>query len=148
MPQLSLHSPFGALTLSEEEGYIVSLDEGWGRDQTETPLLIQVRELLQNYFDGQPVDFSTLPLMLHGTDYQKCVWKALRQIPYGHTRRYSDLASEIGGSARSVGRAVGANPILLLVPCHRVVGAHGLCGYSGFNGIDDKARLLDLEGRL
>lgn len=145
MPQLSFHSPLGSLTLSEEDGMIVSVDEGWGRDQTETPLLVKARALLQDYFDGETVDFTTIPLQLYGTDYQKRVWNAVRQIPYGHTRRYGEIAREVGGSAQSVGTAVGANPILLLVPCHRVVSTRGHGEYSGFNGRDDKARLLDLE---
>lgn len=149
MPQLSLHTPFGALTLSEEDGHIVSLDEGWGRDQTETPLLCRARDMLQAYFDGEPVDFSTLPLAPpFGTDYQKRVWNVLRRIPHGQTRRYAEIAAEAGGNARSVGQAVAANPILLLIPCHRVVAAKGLGGYSGFEGVEDKARLLELEKGL
>lgn len=145
MPQLSFQSPFGTLTLSEEEGAIVSLDEGQGRDQEKTPLLERVVSLLQDYFEGQSVDFHDIPVELYGTDYQKRIWQALRKIPYGTTCFYSDLAHEVGGSAQSVGHAVGLNPIPLIIPCHRVIGRSGLVGYSAFGGVEDKAWLLELE---
>lgn len=148
MPQLSFHSPFGELTLSEEDGHIVSLDEGRGRDQTETPLLLQVRDLMQDYFDGEKVDFSKVPLLLSGTEYQKRVWDVLRAIPHGETCTYSDIAKKLNTHPRAVGNAIGANPILILVPCHRAVGLHNLGGYSGFNGVEDKERLLELERAL
>lgn len=147
MPQLSFHSPFGALTLSEEDCQIVSLDEGWGRDQTETPLLSKLRDMMQDYFDGEPVDFSSIPLDLYGTDYQKRVWTALRAIPYGQTRTYAELAQEVGGSPQSIGQAVAHNPLLILIPCHRVLPSHGKSygDYSGFEGPESKAMLLELE---
>lgn len=145
MPQLSFHTPLGDLTLSEDNGYIVSLDEGWSRDQTETPLLTSVRDLIQDYFDGQNVNFNTVPLLLYGTPYQKRVWQEVRRIPHGKTCFYGDIAQRVGGSPRSVGNAVGANPIILIIPCHRVVSTRGIGHYSGFNGHDDKVRLLDLE---
>ncbi|GAD10559.1 methylated DNA-protein cysteine methyltransferase [Gluconobacter frateurii NBRC 103465] len=145
MPQLSCHSPLGALTISEDEGRIVALDWGWGRDQEETPLLVKVRDLLEKYFDGEAVDFSVLPFSPDGTPYRQKVWKALLQIPHGETRTYAEIATQAGGSARSVGGAMGANPIPVLIPCHRVVGTTGLGGYSGLNGIEDKKILLDLE---
>lgn len=147
MPQLSFHSPLGALTLSEEEGQIVSLDEGWGRDQTETPLLLKVRDMMQDYFDGEVVDFQPIPLMLCGTAYQERVWAALRAIPHGQTRTYGELARTIGGSPQSIGQAVARNPLLILVPCHRVLPSHGkdYGDYSGFDGAESKAFLLELE---
>jgi len=148
MPQLSCHSPFGALTISEDEGQIVALDWGWGRDQKETPLLLKARDLLERYFDGESVDFDTLPYRPYGTPYRQKVWDALRRIPYGKTRTYADIAAEVGGSARSVGGAVGTNPIPILIPCHRVVGRAGLGGYSGLGGIADKHAMLHLEGVL
>lgn len=145
MPQLSCHSPLGALTISEDDHKIVALDWGWGRDQEETPLLITVRDRLERYFDREAVDFSDLPFDPYGTDYQKKIWAGLLNIPYGTTRYYSDFASEYGGSARSIGGAAGANPIPILIPCHRIIGRSGLGGYSGMNGIDDKKMLLNLE---
>jgi len=145
MPQLSCHSPLGALTISEDDGHIVALDWGWGRDQEETPLLIKVRDLLEKYFDGERVDFSDLPFSPYGTPYRQKIWKAILKIPYGETRTYAEIAAQAGGSARSIGGAMRANPIPVLIPCHRVVGATGLGGYSGLNGIEDKKILLDLE---
>ncbi len=144
MPQLSLHSPIGDLTVSEEAGEIVALDWGWGRDQTETPILLRARTALQDYFDGAPLA-EDLPLKPHGTAYRQRVWQALRQIPAGQTRTYIEIARVAGGSARSVGGANAANPIAIFIPCHRVVATAGLGGYSGGDGLQTKQKLLALE---
>jgi methylated-DNA-[protein]-cysteine S-methyltransferase len=146
VPQLLLHTPIGDLTISEEGGAIVAVDWGWGRDQTETALLLRARDQLQEYFDGQRTEFD-LPLAPHGTDYRRRVWAALREIPPGTTRTYAEIARSAGGSARSVGRANGANPIPVLIPCHRVVAAAGVGGYSGGDGLATKRFLLQLETR-
>ncbi|GBQ24346.1 O6-methylguanine-DNA methyltransferase [Acetobacter estunensis NRIC 0472] len=145
MPQLSLHSPLGPLTLTEEDGAIISLDWGWGRDQTETPLLCQARDWLDAWFDTPKGQFP-FALAPFGTAYQKKVWDALLRIPASETRTYAQIAAEVGGSPRSVGQAVGRNPVPILIPCHRVVAASGLGGYSGDGGVDDKVWLLELEG--
>ncbi|WP_291365738.1 methylated-DNA--[protein]-cysteine S-methyltransferase [Acetobacter sp. UBA5411] len=145
MPQLSLHSPLGPLTLTEEDGAIIALDWGWGRDQTETPLLCEARDWLDQWFDA-PAGSFPYPMKPWGTDYQKKVWAALCEIPLGETRTYKQIAEKVGGSARSVGQAVGRNPVPVLIPCHRVVAAHGLGGYSGDGGVDDKMWLLEFEG--
>jgi methylated-DNA-[protein]-cysteine S-methyltransferase len=144
VPQLSLHSPLGDLTVSEQDGRIVALDWGWGRDQTRTPLLALARDLLDAYFDGTHRDFG-LPLAPAGTPYQLRVWEVLRAIPYGETRSYGAIAAEAGGSPRAVGMANAANPIPIFIPCHRVVAAAGLGGYSGGDGPITKQALLDLE---
>ncbi len=144
MPQLSLHSPLGDLTVSEQDGRIVALDWGWGRDQTPTPLLARARDLLDAYFDGPVTEFD-LPLAPAGTPYQRRVWQALCAIPYGQTRSYGALAGLVGGSPRAIGMASAANPIPILIPCHRVVAAGGLGGYSGGDGPATKRALLDLE---
>ncbi|WP_029604998.1 methylated-DNA--[protein]-cysteine S-methyltransferase [Kozakia baliensis] len=144
MSQLSLHSPLGPLTLSEDEGAIVALDWGWGRDQSETPLLVRARDMLERYFDGEVENFD-LPLAPFGTAYRQRVWSALRDIPYGSTTNYKKLAEIAGGSARSIGGAMATNPIPILIPCHRVLGSRGLGGYSGEGGLDDKEFLLGLE---
>jgi methylated-DNA-[protein]-cysteine S-methyltransferase len=144
VPQLSLHSPIGDLTVSEESGEIVALHWGWGRDQTETPILIRARSALRDYFDGAPL-LKDLPLKPHGTAYRQRVWQALRQIPAGQTRSYIEIARIAGGSARSVGGANAANPIAIFIPCHRVVATTGLGGYSGGDGLQTKQKLLDLE---
>lgn len=146
MPQLSLHSPIGDLTVSEEDGQIVALDWGWGRDQTETPLLLRARAALEAYFDGAQMRFD-LPLAPAGTPYQQRVWQALCTIPPGQTRTYAEIARQAGGSPRSVGGANSVNPIPILIPCHRVLACHGLGGYSGGEGLETKRYLLDLEAR-
>ena len=144
MPQISLHSPVGDLTLSEEAGRIVALDWGWGRDQTETPLLRAAREQLFAYFDGALSAFD-LRLDPPGTPYQRRVWQALCDIPYGRTQTYTEVAARAGGVARAVGQANRVNPIPILIPCHRVVAAGGFGGYSGGEGLDTKRWLLALE---
>jgi methylated-DNA-[protein]-cysteine S-methyltransferase len=144
MPQLSFHTPLGALTLSEDDGAIVALDWGFGRDQAETALLRRGRDQLQAYFDGLLTAFD-LPLVPAGTPYRQRVWEALSAIPFGQTRSYAEIARKAGGSARSVGGANAANPIPIIIPCHRVVGATGLGGYSGAEGIATKRWLLNLE---
>ena len=146
MPQLSLHTPIGDLTVSEEDGAIVALDWGWGRDQTETPLLIRAKQQLHEYFDGERLHFD-LPLAPQGTPYRRRVWQALMDIPCAETRSYRDIARVAGGSARSVGGANGANPIPILIPCHRVVASDGIGGYSGGEGLPTKRYLLELEIR-
>jgi methylated-DNA-[protein]-cysteine S-methyltransferase len=103
---------------------------------------------LQAYFAGQLRHFD-LPLDLHGTDFQLKVWRELGRIPYGETRSYMQMATAIGTprAVRAVGAANGANPIPIVVPCHRVIGASGkLVGYGG--GLPLKKRLLELEGAL
>ncbi|MCQ4162188.1 methylated-DNA--[protein]-cysteine S-methyltransferase [Roseomonas sp. GC11] len=147
MPQLSFLTPLGTLTLSEEDGAIVALDWGRGRDQEETPLLLAARDQIQDYFDGQRSRFD-LPLAPYGSTFQKKVWAALCDIPAGETRSYAELALAVGSVARAVGQANGANPIPILIPCHRVIGAGGrLGGYSGGEGPETKRYLLELERR-
>ena len=145
LPQLSLHSPVGDLTVSEENGAIVAIDWGWSRDQTETDLLREARLQLHDYFDGKRDRFA-LPLAPAGTPYQRRVWQALCDIPPGATRTYADIARVAGGSPRAVGGANGRNPIPIVIPCHRVVATTGIGGYSGGEGLPTKRFLLALEG--
>jgi len=147
MPQLSMHSPVGDLTVSEDDGTIVALDWGWGRDQEPTLLLQRSIDCLQRYFDGADEAFE-LPLRLHGSPFQRRVWAEMRRIPRGGTLTYGQLAARIDGIARSVGTACGANPVPIIVPCHRVLAANGLGGYSGDGGVETKVALLRLEGAL
>jgi methylated-DNA-[protein]-cysteine S-methyltransferase len=144
VPQLSLHTPTGDVTVFEEDGAIVSLDWGWVPEQTPTPLLERAREQLYAYFDGGLRTFD-LPLRPAGTTYRRAVWDTLCTIPYGETRTYLDIARQAGGSARSVGQANGHNPIPLIIPCHRVVAAGHLGGFSGGEGLETKRWLLALE---
>ena len=149
MPQLSLHTPIGDLTLSEEDGALVALDWGWGRDQTPTPLLAEACARLQDYFDGRcDAAAVDLPLAPSGTAFQRRVWDALRRIPLGATCTYGELAATTRSAARAVGQANGANPLPILIPCHRVVAAGGLGGYSAPGGLETKTWLLAHERRL
>ncbi len=110
------------------------------------PALRTAAAQLEEYFSGTRTSFS-LPLAPRGTAFQLDVWKALADIPYGVTTTYGELARRVGrpGAARAVGQANGANPLPIVVPCHRVVAADGgLGGYAG--GADTKRRLLALEG--
>jgi methylated-DNA-[protein]-cysteine S-methyltransferase len=148
MTQLSLHSPVGDLTISEDDGAIVSVDWGWGAIQTQTPLLLAARDQINAYFDGETTPFA-LALRPHGTAFQQKVWQAMCAIPYGETLTYGDIAKTLGSAARAVGGACGRNPLPILIPCHRVVGAGGnLGGYSGDGGLETKTALLRLEGAL
>src|SRR5271167_896654 len=95
VPQLSLHTPVGDITVFEEDGAIVALDWGWVLDQAPSPVLEQAREQLQAYFDGELREFK-LPLAPTGTAYRRAVWQALCGIPYGETRSYQDIALTAG----------------------------------------------------
>jgi methylated-DNA-[protein]-cysteine S-methyltransferase len=144
MPQLSLHTPVGDITVFEEDEAIVSLDWGWVSDQAPSRVLQCAKEQLEAYFDGGLKEFD-LPLAPPGTAYRRQVWQALCAIPYGETLSYQDIAVKAGGSARSVGQANGRNPIPLIIPCHRVVATTHIGGYSGGDGLPTKRWLLALE---
>ena len=148
MPSLSVRTGVvDDVTLFEEDGAIVALEWGWGRDQDATSLLVRAREQLEAYFEGELQAFD-LPLAPRGTVYRQGVWAALRDIPYGEVRTYGQIAAVAGGVARSVGQANGANPIAILIPCHRGVAGAGLGGFSGGDGLETKRRLLHLERRV
>jgi methylated-DNA-[protein]-cysteine S-methyltransferase len=146
VPQLSLHTPVGDLSVSEEDGAVVAIDWGWGSQQIATTLLNRACEQLHAYFDGELTEFS-LPLAPAGTAYRQRVWQALCAIPYGATRSYADIARAAGGSPRSVGQANGNNPIPIVIPCHRVLATTNLGGYSGGDGLVTKRWLLAHESR-
>ncbi|NBJ92476.1 methylated-DNA--[protein]-cysteine S-methyltransferase [Parablautia muri] len=113
--------------------------------ESETDLLKRAGNQLIEYFQGKRTEF-TLPLAPQGTDFQKKVWKALRTIPYGQTRSYGQIAAQIGNSkaCRAVGGANNKNPIMIFIPCHRVIGADGsLVGFGG--GLYAKEYMLNLE---
>lgn len=145
MPQLTALTPLGDLTLSEQDGAIVALDWGRGRDQSPTTLLTRATAALNAYFDGVLDPFADLPLNPAGTPFQRRVWAAMQAIPRGQTRRYGDLARDLRSSPRAVGIACGVNPIPIIIPCHRVTGSGGLGGYSGGDGPATKRYLLGLE---
>jgi methylated-DNA-[protein]-cysteine S-methyltransferase len=114
----------------------------------ETRTLARTRAWLSAYFDGAAAEIGDLPLEMHGAPFEQRVWRALVDIPPGRTTSYGAIAKKLGdaGAARAVGAANGANPIAIIVPCHRVIGSSGsLVGYGG--GLDRKMWLLDHERR-
>ena len=112
--------------------------------EAETDILRAVRFWLDAYFSGDDPSARSLPLAPEGTPFQKKVWKAISSIPYGKTSTYGQIAAAVGSSPRAVGGAVGANPLLIGVPCHRVVGRNGaITGFSA--GTEVKRRLQQLE---
>ncbi len=152
-------SPLGKMLLAaDDEGlmgawfygqryFARGLDDSKKSAEDEAPALAVARRWLDAYFAGERPDVAGLPLAPHGTAFQRRVWDALLAISYGETRTYGELAAELGSSPRAVGAAVGRNPISVIVPCHRVLGANGsLTGYAG--GLDRKETLLELEGAL
>ena len=152
----TIESPVGALTLvAGDEGLVAILWENDDPDRVKLsavedddthPVLVEAVRQLRDYFDGRRRSFS-VPLDFRGTAFQKQVWTALLTIPFGETRSYSQIAEQIGNPAavRAVGAANGKNPISIVAPCHRVIGASGkLTGFAG--GLEAKALLLTLEG--
>ncbi len=141
----SLDSPVGRLTLTERDGGIAALDWSSSGGVAETDLLRAAVAELEGYFSGAVKNFS-VPLKPEGSGFQQKFYTSLCAIPYGETRTYGDLAAELGVSAQAIGQACGANPLAILIPCHRVLGASSLGGYSGRRGIETKVALLKLEG--
>jgi len=153
----TLPSPLGTLQLTAQNGRLTGVhfpgqkhdrpaQFGWQRDDDE-PVLAKARAQLAEYFDGKRSDFD-LPLAPAGTDFQQAVWQALLEVPFGATSTYGAIAQVIRrpSAVRAVGAAVGANPIGIVVPCHRIIGSDGsLTGYAG--GLDRKVKLLALESR-
>jgi methylated-DNA-[protein]-cysteine S-methyltransferase len=116
------------------------------------PHIVAMREWLDAYWAGRDPSPHSVPLDLHGSAFQRAVWQALLAIPFGRTRTYGEIAAQVSGAGfvavpRATGTAVGRNPVSILVPCHRVIGANGsLTGYAG--GLPRKERLLQHEGVL
>jgi methylated-DNA-[protein]-cysteine S-methyltransferase len=128
----------------------VPIEAGPLRTDAPDGLLASALDELRRYFAGETVDFGALPLSVNsGTDFERAVWKALSAIPYGEMRTYGQIAAEVGepDAARAVGTACNRNPLPIVVPCHRVVGADGkLVGFGG--GVWRKKILLELEARV
>jgi methylated-DNA-[protein]-cysteine S-methyltransferase len=151
-----IESPIGKLKLvAGEKGLVAIL---WERDSprrvrlgdlaenVEHPVLVETEWQLGEYFAGKRKEFS-IALDMRGTKFQRDVWQALREIPFGETRSYGQLARQLANprATRAVGAANGRNPVSIIVPCHRVVGSTGkLTGFAG--GLDAKSYLLRLEG--
>ena len=140
--------PIGKICIEEENNYITALymDDNIRENEMETELLRKVYGQLTEYFAGERKEFQ-LPIRLEGTEFQKKVWAALQTIPYGETRTYGEIAKQIGNEKafRAVGGANNKNTVLIIVPCHRVIGADGsMVGFGG--GLAVKKHLLELEG--
>lgn len=142
---LTIDSPVGALTITEEDGAIAAIGWGGERRGDRTPLLAEAARQLGAYFARSLRQFE-LPLAPKGSPFEKRVWAAMQQIPYGETRSYGDLAHAVQSAPRAIGGACGRNPIPIVIPCHRVLARAGLGGYSGAGGLETKSALLSLEG--
>ena len=147
MKQLSMHTPLGDITIFEDADAIVALDWGWSSTQQPSALLLNAKQQLDEYFDGDRSSFA-LPLAPRGTAFQARVWGVMATIVAGKTMTYGDIAAKIHSNPRPVGSACGKNPIPILIPCHRVLASGGLGGYSGEGGLETKQALLALEGAL
>ena len=144
------HSPVGYIQLEYENGIVTALKSADTDVKVDPPSTLSkiVFQQLDEYFAGTRTEFA-FPYRLQGTIFQEKVWQALREIPYGETRSYKDIAEAIGHpkAFRAVGMANNANPIFIAIPCHRVIGANGsLVGYGG--GLEMKKALLELEKRV
>lgn len=145
-----MDSPIGRLLLEQDETGLCGVrllgrEESAGQAEW-TPLLRETREQLSAYFAGSLRAFD-LPLSMRGSDFDRQVWQTLEKVPFGEIRSYGQIALEIGRekASRAVGRACGRNPLLIVVPCHRIVGVSGrLTGFAA--GMEAKARLLEIEG--
>jgi methylated-DNA-[protein]-cysteine S-methyltransferase len=147
-------SPIGQVRVTESDGFVVAIRLGAIRQEDSrqislrrgyTRILREAEKQLTEYFSGCRRSFS-FPFLFDGTAFQRAVWRALSEIPYGETRSYSEVAAAVGcrKGARAVGQAVGANRLPILIPCHRVIAADG--GLGGFGcGLDAKRFLLKLE---
>jgi methylated-DNA-[protein]-cysteine S-methyltransferase len=143
MRRLVMDSPLGPLTLSEAGGILVALD--WHAEPGEgSPLLAEAVRQLQGYFSGTRAEFD-LPLDW-GRGLNAAVRRAMAAIPFGETRTYGEIARAVGAPAQAVGQACGANPLPILIPCHRVLGHKGLGGFSARGGVETKVALLRHEG--
>ncbi|MDA0701986.1 MAG: methylated-DNA--[protein]-cysteine S-methyltransferase [Proteobacteria bacterium] len=146
--QRTLATPTGPLTVTERAGAIRGVVWADRNAADDTPLLRRAAEQIASYFAGDLHEFD-LPLAPEGTEFHLAVWRALCRIPYGETRTYGELAAEVGAIARAVGTACGANPIPVIIPCHRILAAGGRTGgFSGGQGVETKFKLLGLEGAV
>ena len=143
--KVAVETPVGPLGADHDGQAITRLIWGRAGNLSDGPLGSRFRIELEAYFAGDLHDF-TLPLAPGGSAFQQDFLRALLAIPYGETRTYGDLAKDLDVSPQAIGQACGANPIAILIPCHRVLAADGLGGYSGAGGIEAKVTLLKLEG--
>ncbi|MBE1292173.1 MAG: methylated-DNA--[protein]-cysteine S-methyltransferase [Rhodobacteraceae bacterium] len=143
MLRLTVDTPTGPMTLTEKDGAIVRAEwESGGTD--DTPLLREAAAQLVAYFDDPAQGFD-LPLKVEASEFQQRVCDAMLEIPLGETRTYGELSKDLGVPAQAIGQGCGGNPIPVIIPCHRVLGANGLGGFSGLGGVETKVWLLKHE---
>ena len=144
--RLSITSPFGPITLIEENGFLVKLEWNKQSNEISNSLLNEASNQLKAYFSGNLKDFN-LPLNPIGTLHQVKTWKIINEIKYGDYLTYGEIATNIKSSPRAVGNACGKNPLPIIIPCHRVLTKKlDISGYSGKGGAKTKKYLLNLEG--
>ncbi len=147
MISLGFTTPLGRMRLTGDGTCLTALTWSDGPESTDA-LLLEGRDQLLDYFAGRRHTFE-LPLRADGTTVERAVWQAMTEIPHGVTKSYGDLARKVGAAARTVGAACGANPLPILIPCHRVIASNGhLTGYSGKGGLEPKIWLLRHERAL
>ena len=144
MPMIAVDTQFGRLGVEETDGAITRLVWGGQNEGPETHLLQEAAAQLMAYDQGR-LDRFDLPYRVAGSAFQQKVCDLMYAIPKGYTRTYGDIAKELGQPAQPVGQACGANPIPVIIPCHRVLAANGLGGFSGEGGIETKVALLRHE---
>ncbi len=143
MLKKTVDTPTGPMTLTEKDGAIVRAE--WESGATDdTPLLREAAAQLMAYFDDPSQGFD-LPLKVEASEFQQRVCDAMLAIPLGETRTYGDLSKDLGVPAQAIGQGCGGNPIPVIIPCHRVLGANGLGGFSGLGGVETKVWLLKHE---
>ncbi|PWE32203.1 cysteine methyltransferase [Maritimibacter sp. 55A14] len=146
MRRAGLETPVGRIVLTEEDGHITALDWGGALADDASPLLDEARRQIDAYFGGTRRAF-TLPMAPRSSPFQHLLFEALMAIRFGETRSYGRIARMLDASPQAVGQACGANPIPILIPCHRVLASDGgLGGYSGAGGVETKIALLRHEG--
>ena len=146
MGTIAVDTRFGRLGIVEEDEAITGLIWDGSDDAPDTPLLREAAAQMQAY-DQKRLQRFDLPYRIKGTEFQRRVCDAMFAIPLGETRTYGQLAAELGYSAQAVGRGCGGNPIPVIIPCHRVLGANGrMVGFSGCGGVETKVALLRHEG--
>ncbi len=143
---LAVQSPVGTLSVFENQEQIIAVTWDDRNVDVQSPLLREARDQLEAYFSGR-LRFFDLPLNLTGSDFLKTVCREMLKIPYGETSTYGAIAKTLKSSAQPVGGACGRNPIPILIPCHRVMGANDkMTGFSGAGGVATKHQLLAHEG--
>ena len=145
MPTCSFDTPLGRLIVTEQDDAITDITWSKRTDTDDTPLLREAKRQLLAFFRHDLRDFD-LPLRPHGDAFQQSVNQAMRTIPFGETREYGQITKDLGSMPQPVGNACGRNSIPIVIPCHRVVGASGLGGFSAPGGIETKVALLKHEG--